>query len=484
MEGDRPLRNVHLIAACGVGMASLAGMLKEKGYEVSGSDANVYPPMSTQLERLGIRLSSPYAAGNIPPGTDLVIVGNAVSRGNPEAEEAARRGLPVRSMPQAVAEFFIGDRESIVVAGTHGKTTATSLAAWSLFALGDDPSFLVGGVPKNFPFSYRLGQGARFVIEGDEYDTAFFDKGPKFLHYRPKIALLTSIEFDHADIYRDLEHVRESFRRLAAILPPDGLLVACADYPDVLNVAETARCPVAYYATKGTVFPRGAAAGWAVRRTGERSGMTTFRMEDGTRTFGFRFPLPGIHNAANAAGVAVVLLRLGFSPKNVASVFEQFAGVRRRQEVVGEFRGVLLVDDFAHHPTAVRETVRAVRERYPGRPVVAVFEPRSNTSRRKVFQREFAAALSEADRVILAGVFGAQKIPEEERMSPGEVIAAVRAAGRPAEYVPEVDDIVARLAESCTAGDLVLLMSNGGFGDIQEKLRAALGGGHSSPSPR
>ncbi|MGE5247414.1 MAG: UDP-N-acetylmuramate--L-alanine ligase, partial [Verrucomicrobiota bacterium] len=337
------MRNVHLIAACGVGMASLAGMLKEKGYAVSGSDANVYPPMSTQLERLGIRLSSPYAAENIPADTELVVVGNAVSRGNPESEEAVRRGLPMRSMPQAVAELFIGDRESIVVAGTHGKTTATSLAAWTLFAAGDDPSFLVGGVPKNFPVSYRVGAGPRFVIEGDEYDTAYFDKGPKFLHYRPKVALLTSIEFDHADIYRDLEHVRESFRRLAAILPPEGLLVACADYPDVVAVADAARCPVVFYATRQPAIPsKRAPEAWTVQGTGEQGGMTAFRMEDGTRSLDFRLPLPGIHNAANAAGVAAVMLRLGFSAGSVASAFERFEGVRRRQEVVGEFRGVLV----------------------------------------------------------------------------------------------------------------------------------------------
>ncbi len=471
---------MHLIAACGVGMASLAGMLREKGYRVTGSDANVYPPMSTQLEKLGIRLFSPYAAENIPADAELVVVGNAISRGNPEAEEAVRRGLPILSMPQAVAEHFIGGLESIVVAGTHGKTTTSALAAWCLFDLQDDPSFLVGGVPKNFPVSYRVGKGPRFVIEGDEYDTAYFDKGPKFLHYRPKVVLLTSIEFDHADIYRDLSHVRESFRRLASLLPPDGLLVACADYRDVVEVAGEARCPVAYYSTKDGVFPgvaAGAPAGrecWSVRGTGEAGGMTSFRMERAGQALDFRFPLPGIHNAANAAGVAIVLLRLGFPPGRIAAAFERFAGVRRRQEVVGEFHGILVIDDFAHHPTAARETVRAVRARYPGRRIVAVFEPRSNTSRRKVFQREFTEALAEADAVIVAGVFGADKIPAEERLSPEDVAAGLRAAGRPAECIPEVDDIVARIAGSCRPGDLVLLMSNGGFGGIQEKLRKAL----------
>jgi UDP-N-acetylmuramate: L-alanyl-gamma-D-glutamyl-meso-diaminopimelate ligase len=475
------MKNVHLIAACGVGMASLAGMLREKGFRVTGSDANVYPPMSTQLEKLGIRLSSPYAAENIPADAEAVVVGNAISRGNPEAEEAVRRGLPLLSMPQAVAEHFIGGLESIVVAGTHGKTTTSALAAWSLFALEDDPSFLIGGVPKNFPVSYRVGKGPRFVIEGDEYDTAYFDKGPKFLHYRPKVVLLTSIEFDHADIYRDLSHVRESFRRLAAILPPDGLLVACADYVDVVEIAAGARCPVVYYSTKDGASAKDAAAGatagpesWSVRGTGEAEGMTLFRMTRGGQALDFRFPLPGIHNAANAAGVAIVLMRLGFPPDRVASAFERFAGVRRRQEVVGEFNGILVIDDFAHHPTAVRETVRAVRGRYPGRRIVAVFEPRSNTSRRKVFQREFTEALAEADSVIVAGVFGADKIPAEERLSPEDVVAGLLATGRPAECIREVDDIVARISGSCRPGDLILLMSNGGFGGIQEKLKRAL----------
>jgi len=469
------LKNVHLVAACGVGMASLAGMLKETGCRVTGSDANVYPPMSTQLESLGIRIASPYAAGNIPPDAELVVVGNAVSRGNPEAEEAVRRGVATLSMPQAVARFFIGERDSIVVAGTHGKTTATSLAAWSLFDLGADPSFLVGGVPKNFPVSYRIGHGRHFVIEGDEYDTAYFDKGPKFLHYRARIVLLTSVEFDHADIYRDLDHVRESFRRLAAIVPPDGLLVACADYPDVVAVAGEARCPVIFYATREGALSGGREeTSWAVRGTGESGGMTGFRMEGAGGSLDFRLPLPGLHNAANAAGVAIVLMHLGFLPAEIARTFERFAGVRRRQEVVGEFGGILVIDDFAHHPTAVRETLRAVRGRYPGRRIVAVFEPRSNTSRRKVFQREFTTALSGADEVILAGVFGMEKIPPGERLSPEEVAAALRASGRPAQVVPEVDGIVSRLAESCRAGDLVLVMSNGGFGGIQEKLGNAL----------
>jgi UDP-N-acetylmuramate: L-alanyl-gamma-D-glutamyl-meso-diaminopimelate ligase len=467
------LKNIHVIAACGVGMASLAGMLQEKGFRVTGSDNDVYPPMSTQLEKLGIRLSSPYRAENIPSDAELVVVGNAVSRDNPECVEAVRRGLPLLSMPQALAEYFIEGRESLVVAGTHGKTTTTSLAAWTLFALGDDPSFLVGGVPRNFPVSYRIGQGPRFVVEGDEYDTAWFDKGPKFLHYRPKTVLLTSIEFDHADIYRDLDHVKDSFRKLARLIPEDGLLVACGDYPDVVEVAGEARCPVVFYSAADAPPPL--PAGATLHRVTDRreeEGASAFRIDAAGPVF--RLRLPGRHNAANAAAVSIALVRAGFAPEKVAAAMAGFEGVRRRQEIVGEFGGVLVIDDFAHHPTAVRETVRAVRGRWPGRRVIAVFEPRSNTSRRNVFQKEFAAALAEADAVIVAGVFGAGKIPEAERMSPEQLASSVRALGREASFVAEVDDIVKRLAENCRPGDLVLVMSNGGFGGIQQKLAAQL----------
>jgi UDP-N-acetylmuramate: L-alanyl-gamma-D-glutamyl-meso-diaminopimelate ligase len=451
-------------------MASLAGMLKEKGLRVTGSDANVYPPMSTQLASLEIPLSSPYAAGNIPSDADLVVVGNAVSRDNPECLEAVRRGLPLFSMPQAVAQFFLPGKESIVVAGTHGKTTTTSLLAWTLFALGEDPSFLVGGIPRNFPVSYRLGKGPRFVIEGDEYDTAYFDKGPKFLHYLPKIVLLTSIEFDHADIYRDLPHLVESFRKLVRLIPRNGLLIACADYPEAVSVAAEAGCPVAYYGGK----PREAAGdpgkSWEIRPVAENAEFTRFLLagESGSHEFDLR--LPGRHNAANAGAAAIALFHLGYGPERVAGALAGYEGVRRRQEVMGEFGGVLVVDDFAHHPTAVRETLLAIRARYPGRRIVAVFEPRSNTSRRKIFQEEFAGALSGADSVVVAGVFGADRIPPGERLAPEDVAAAVRALGRDAHYIPEVDRIVEHLGRACRPGDLVLVMSNGGFDGIQGKL--------------
>ena len=477
------MKNVHLIAACGVGMASLAGMLKEKGFRITGSDANVYPPMSTQLENLGIPLSSPYAAGNIPGDAELVIVGNAVSRENPECLEAVRRGLPLLSMPQALAEFFLSGKESIVVAGTHGKTTTTSLLAWSLYDLGGDPSFLVGGIPKNFPVSYRVGKGLHFVIEGDEYDTAYFDKGPKFLHYLPKIVLLTGIEFDHADIYRDLSHLKESFRKLVRLIPRDGLLIACADYPEAVSVAAEAACPVVHYAGNPPAAAGFPGETWVVRDVAENGDFTRFLLARGRVAHEFALRLPGRHNAANAAASAIALLHLGYGAERVAGALLGYTGARRRQEVLGEFGGVLVIDDFAHHPTAVRETIRAVRARYPGRKIVAVFEPRSNTSRRRIFQAEFAEALSGADSIIVAGVFGIEKIPPGERLSPDEVAAAVRAGGREAFHIPEVDRIVDHVGNTCRPGDLVLIMSNGGFGGIQEKLAHALGRS-ARPRPR
>jgi UDP-N-acetylmuramate: L-alanyl-gamma-D-glutamyl-meso-diaminopimelate ligase len=469
------MKSVHLIAACGVGMASLAGMLKEKGFRVTGSDANVYPPMSTQLSALGIRLRTPYAPGNIPEDTDLVVVGNAVTRDNPEAREAVHRGLRTLSMPQALADLFLAGKEPIVVAGTHGKTTTTSLLAWSLFALGADPSFLVGGVPGNFPVSYRVGGGPLFVIEGDEYDTAYFDKGPKFLHYRPRIGLLTSIEFDHADIYRDLAHLKESFRKLVGIIPPDGLLIASADYPDVVEVAGEARCPVWFYGlSPGPAMPKERT--WRVTLLSDEREFSRFRLGRGEEAHEFRQRLPGRHNAGNAAAAALALYRLGYPADRIAEAFAGFTGVRRRQETVGEFGGVLVIDDFAHHPTAVRETIQAIRARHPGRPVTAVFEPRSNTSRRRIFQREFTESLSTADAVILAGVYGAERFPPEDRLNPAEVVAALRAAGREAVFIEEVDRIVDHLSARAGPGDLILIMSNGGFGGIQGKLARALAG--------
>jgi len=313
------------------------------------------------------------------------------------------------------------------------------------------------------------------VIEGDEYDTAYFDKGPKFLHYRPRIGLLTSIEFDHADIYRDLAHLKESFRKLVGIIPSDGLLIASADYPDVVEVAGEARCPVWFYGTSpGPAMRREMT--WRVTLHSDEGEFSRFRLARGEEAHEFRQRLPGRHNAGNAAAAALALFRLGYPADRIAEAFEGFTGVRRRQETVGEFGGVLVVDDFAHHPTAVRETIQAIRARHPGRPVTAVFEPRSNTSRRRIFQREFTESLSTADAVILAGVFGAERFPPEDRLNPGEVVADLRAAGREAFFIEEVDRIVDHLSAEARPGDLILIMSNGGFGGIQGKLAGALAG--------
>jgi UDP-N-acetylmuramate: L-alanyl-gamma-D-glutamyl-meso-diaminopimelate ligase len=472
------VKKVHLIAACGVGMGSLAGMLKEAGYEVTGSDGDVYPPMSDQLERIGIRLMTPYRPENVPADADFVVIGNTVPRTNVESAEAERRGLPLHSMPSALEELFLADREVLVVAGTHGKTTTTSMAAHALFDLSDDPSFLVGGVPGNFPVSYRLGKGRRFVIEGDEYDTAWFDKGPKFLHYNPKQVILTSVEFDHADIYRDLDHMKESFRKLVEIVPAEGLLVACADYPAAVEVAAGAKCPVVFYGRGERPPSLPAAAPYRrVEVLPPEGTMTPFRIA-GEGTEGdeeYRLPVPGGHNAENGAAVALVLRALGFPAERIAAAFGRFRGVARRQEELGEFHGVLVVDDFAHHPTAVRETIDAVRGRWPGRRVVAVFEPRSNTSRRKVFQEEFAQALSRADEVVIAPVFAPEKVPAGELLDPEEVARRVRERGKESHHLRSVEEIVGYLSGSTGKGDLVLLMSNGGFGGMRTRLPAALG---------
>ncbi|MBN2125659.1 MAG: UDP-N-acetylmuramate:L-alanyl-gamma-D-glutamyl-meso-diaminopimelate ligase, partial [Deltaproteobacteria bacterium] len=375
-----PLHHIHLMGICGTGMASLAGMLKELGYRVAGSDQNVYPPMSDFLRGLSIPVREGYGAGNLSSRPDLVIVGNVITRENPEAVELSRLAIPYLSLPQALGHFAFGDRKSVVVCGTHGKTTTSALAAWVLERGGMDPGFMIGGIPLDFNANFKLGKGPYFVIEGDEYDTAFFDKGPKFLHYRPWFTILTGIEFDHADIYRDIAHVRESFRRLIALIPPGGRLIANGDDPIVRAEAQRAACPVTFYALENP-------ASWKAWGILQEQGMTRLEVsgETGERVI-IETPLYGRHNVSNLLSVVALAHYLGIDPSNLAEALRSFRGVRRRQEIRGEKRGVLVLDDFAHHPTAVRETLRAVWERYPGRRLVAVFEPRSNSSRRNVFQ--------------------------------------------------------------------------------------------------
>ena len=470
MKDLSPGSHIHLIAVCGVGMASLAGLLHSRGYRVTGSDQNVYPPMSTYLAEVGIELLNGYCAEHLVPRPDLVVIGNAVSRGNPEAEAVMHQGLSYISFPQALGEFLIGSRRSLVIAGTHGKTTTSALAAWVLTAAGLDPGFFVGGVPLNFGSGWRVGGGRHVVLEGDEYDTAFFDKGPKFLHYRSNDVILTSVEFDHADIYRDLDHVKSAFARLIEIIPRDGILVVCSDYPAAISLARNVRAQCVSYGDGGD---------WTVANTEFREGQSFFTPCYKGRAEGpLQAAVIGQHNVRNALAVYAMGRALGIERDQLLEGFRTFKGVKRRQEVRGERRGVLVIDDFAHHPTAVRETIDAVRSAYAGRRLWAIFEPRSNTSKRNIFEKEFAAALALADKVIVAGVFQPEKVPEGERLSVHSVIQETnRLAGDQRGLVVEsANEIAAHVAQHARAGDVMLVMSNGGFDGIHEKILQALTG--------
>ena len=466
----RPGAHVHFIAVCGVGTGSLAGLLKQQGYRVTGSDENVYPPMSTFLETIGIEILPGFSEAHLGDGPDLVVIGNAVSRGNPEAEAVLRRGIPYVSLPQALGRFLIDGKHSVVVAGTHGKTTTTSLMSWVLVAAGLDPGFFIGGIPVNFGSGFRSGAGSWVVMEGDEYDSAFFDKGPKFLHYQPERVILTSLEFDHADIYRDLEHVKDAFRRLVELIPPGGSLLVCDQAAHAMDLVGGAACPVRSYGLSGS-------ADWQagdVRAKGGRMAFTPSYKENAEGRV--ELPLIGRHNARNALAVYATAREVGLSAPLIRSAMAGFRGVRRRQEIAGEAAGVLVIDDFAHHPTAVTDTIEAVREAWPGRRLWAVFEPRSQTSRRRIFLEPFARALARADRVILPDLYRGDKIPEEERLSPGELVDLINRhrGDRTASYLPGIDDIATAVVSDAAERDVVLVMSNGSFGDLPEKIVAGL----------
>jgi UDP-N-acetylmuramate: L-alanyl-gamma-D-glutamyl-meso-diaminopimelate ligase len=462
---------VHLIAICGVGMASLAGLLQSRGYRVTGSDQNVYPPMSTYLDELGIKVFSGYAASHIEDRPDLVVIGNAISKDNPEAKFVLEREIPYLSLPQALSRFLIADKRSIVIAGTHGKTTTASLMAWVLTQAEMDPSFFIGGIPLNFQSGFRSGQGPWVAMEGDEYDSAFFDKGPKFLHYQPENVILTSIEFDHADIYRDLEHLKAAFRRLAEIISPGGNLLACSEYPAAVEVSRAANCRVIFYGEEEE-------SGWKAGNIRPRGRRTTFEVCYGGRSEGVvDLPLMGKHNVNNALAVYALGREIGLPHGTIGEGLATFAGVRRRQEWKGDAGGVTLIDDFAHHPTAVKETVAAVRAGYGDRRLWAIFEPRSHTSRRNIFETEFAEALAGADRVVVAGLYQPEKIPTENRLSPANVVGTInRATGdRRATLVEIPGHIPDYVAREARAGDVILVMSNGGFDAVQEKILRLLG---------
>jgi UDP-N-acetylmuramate: L-alanyl-gamma-D-glutamyl-meso-diaminopimelate ligase len=458
------VRHVHLMGIGGTGMAALAGMLQSLGLKVSGSDQRVYPPMSDYLASLGIPVMEGYDPRNLAGGPDLVIVGNVIRASNPEAGALAAAGLPYLSMPQALHHYFLRGKRSLVVAGTHGKTTTASLLATMLDAVGLQPGFMIGGIVQAFGRSSRLGQGPFFVTEGDEYDTAFFDKGPKFLHYAPEICILTGVEFDHADIYADLAAVKAAFARLVALMPAEGLLVACLDDPNVRELTAAAPCRVlgygegpdlAWQLRELTVGPE--ATRFAVARHGEPFGKMVSRM-------------PGRHNALNALAVIAVLDYLAVPEAASAAALAAFSGVRRRQEVRGVVGGVTVIDDFAHHPTAVRETLRALRAAYPGRRLLAVFEPRTNSSRRSVFQQAYVPAFAAADRVLICQPEGLDSIPAHERFSITRLAADLAARGQDAAPFADPEAIIADLTATTRPGDVVAILSNGGFANIHQRL--------------
>ena len=460
----------HLIGICGTAMASLAGMLQARGHRVTGSDENVYPPMSTMLERLGIHAAQGYRAENLVLEPDCVVVGNAIPRGNPEVEETLNRKLLYRSQAEVVKEEFIRGRHSLVVAGTHGKTTTTSIAAWVMERGGLNPTFLVGGVVQNFGVSFRVTDSPYFIIEGDEYDTAYFDKGPKFMHYLPEIAVVGNIEFDHADIYPDLAAVKLAFRRLMNLVPANGRLIAGWDSAHVREViGEMGARLFTQLETYGTCDD----ARWQARDIEITGDVTRFRVfREGAEWAEFRTPMFGDFNIRNCLAVVVAADAWGIERAAIQDALATFKSVGRRMQVRGEERGVTIIDDFAHHPTAVRETLKALRARYRGRRLVAVFEPRSWSSRLAVFQKDYVEALSQADYVVVASVFDQSKAAEKGRvLDTGELAEEVaRAAGRPAFCIEGADEIVRRLAPELRAGDVVAVMSNGGFGGIHEKL--------------
>ena len=465
---DEVPKKVHMIAVCGTGMGALALLFREKGVRVSGSDVQAYPPMGGLLRKAGVTLSLGYRSENLPADADFVVVGNAVSKNNPEVEAMLARGLRYGSFPETLAHFFLASRIPIVVTGTHGKTTSAALLAWLLQCCGAEPGFLIGGEPMNFGSSSRLGRGKYFVIEGDEYDSAFFDKAPKFLHYRPGVALFTSLEYDHADIYPDLASIRQQFRRFVDLLPSEGLVMVCKDCPDALEVAGNASCKVETYGYAKD-------ADWVGMIQRADGGSFTMEVSCRGRLIGtFPLPLSGRHNGLNVLGSLGLLAHLGFPVEELKHCLEAFRGVRRRQEIAGEVSGVLLIDDFAHHPTAVRETLAAVCMRYPGRRIVAVFEPRTNTSRRNVFQGEYAEAFGLADIAMCAPVYRPEALSPDQRFRPDVWVEALRKRGRVAHCFDEMADLEQALTEACRPGDVVLFMSSGSLAELIGRLKSGL----------
>jgi len=464
------VRRVHLVGVGGTAMAALAGMLVDRGFAVTGSDNQLYEPTLSLLKNSRVQLMTGFSPANLSPAPDLAVVGNVIVPTNPEAVALLASPIPHLSMPEALWHFFLKDRRVLMVAGTHGKTTSTAMMAHVLEAAGRDPSMLVGGLAQDFGSNYRLGNGADFVIEGDEYDTAFFDKGPKFLHYRANGAIITAVEFDHADIYRDLDHVKSSFRALVDQMDSSRVLAVCADFPHALEVSAAARARRLTYGLHNGEFR---AAEIAVGADGARFSVT----RDGARIHdSIHLPIGGRMNVANALGVFVLLTASGVSGDEVASGLRSFKGVVRRQQVVGEAAGVTVVDDFAHHPTAIGVTLEAIAERFAGRRILAAFEPRSNTARRNVFQDAFAAAFDKASRVYLGPVYFKENDPiaPAERLETGALAGAISARGPHALACKSNDEILERMLADARPSDVALFMSNGPFDGLKERFLAAL----------
>jgi UDP-N-acetylmuramate: L-alanyl-gamma-D-glutamyl-meso-diaminopimelate ligase len=473
----KPGSHIHLIGICGTAMASLAGLLQQRGHRVTGSDAAAYPPMSDLLRSLGIPILEPYLEANLKPPPDLVIVGNAISRGNVELEYLLEHRIPFQSMAQLLHDEFLSECTPLVVAGTHGKTTTTSMLAWIMAKAAQHdpkfaPAFLIGGVAENFGTSFRWlpEGGARkyFVIEGDEYDTAFFDKGPKFLHYFPHAMVLTSVEFDHADIYHSLDEVKTAFKRLVNLVPRNGRVLAYDGHANVAECVSKAFCEVQTYGFQAT-------STWQIRNLRQQEDGTHWQIfRAGAHWADVQMPMAGEHNALNATAAAALAAGEGVPAEAIAQALASFQSVKRRLEVRAVVNGITIIDDFAHHPTAIRETIRALRARYPQSRLWAVLEPRSNTLRRNVFESALVESLATADRVILADVYRAASIPEADRLHPEAVVAQLIQRGIPAELLPDADAISESLAPQLGPGDVVAVLSNGGFGNIYEKLPSRL----------
>lgn len=449
-------------------MASLAGMLKDHGYLITGSDQNIYPPMSHFLESLDIPVFSRYSPEHLHPKPDLAIVGNVITKENPEAIELSRLKLPYLSFPQALRQFAIKDKRSIVISGTHGKTTTSALVAWILEKAGMDPGFMIGGIPLNFERNFKLGKGPCFVIEGDEYDTAFFDKGPKFLHYNPWVTILTSIEFDHADIYRDLDHVIESFCKLIDIIPPKGLLIANGDDETVRRESKRARCQTETYGFSENNL-------WRAADVTIEEDFTKIRiLKGGREETVLGTSVYGRHNISNLLAALALGRFLKIPWSILAEAAKTFSGVKRRQEIIGEMGGILVLDDFAHHPTAVRETTKAVREKYRQRRLITVFEPRSNSSRRNIFQDQYALSFDVGDLIMIPEPPLMENIPVEERFSSRQLVSDLSKRGLEASYFENTELLLKALVTEARSGDVILIMSNGGFDNLHQRLLEAL----------